>query len=179
MQGFVYIVDADESYRADVQRRLEKAGYQVEVYSSGRQLLDRLPTENDPSCVLLDLRLPDTSGIELQGRLRELGSTLPIVFFSASTDTAATVRALKGGAVDFLTKPVECNELLRAIKKALEHHRNLCQARSTLDEFRAGLVSLTPRERQVFGFVVRGKLNKQIAVQLGMAERTVKAHRHA
>ncbi|MBR1120975.1 response regulator transcription factor [Bradyrhizobium lablabi] len=178
MTSRVHVVDDDESFRAAIERRLKLAGYQVASYPSGQQLLDRLPEENEPGCILLDVQIPGLSGPELQDRLNEVGSTLPIVFLTGHADTPTTVRTIKAGAEDFLTKPVESEQLLRAIERALARHTHLRCERQKLDQMRALVAELTPRERQVFDLVVRGKLNKQIAHELGATERTIKAHRH-
>lgn len=178
MPGCVHIVDDDDSFRTSIERRLKLAGYAVASYPSGQQLLDRLPDEREPGCILLDVRIPGLSGPELQGRLNELGSTLPIVFLTGHADTPTTVRTIKAGAEDFLTKPVESEQLLGAIERALARHAAVRDERHRIEEMRALVAALTPRERQVFGLVVRGKLNKQIAYELGATERTIKAHRH-
>lgn len=178
MPGRVYVVDDDASFRNAIERRLTLAGYQVATYPSAQQLLDSLPDENEPGCILLDVRIPGLSGPELQVRLNALGSTLPIVFLTGYADTPTTVRAIKAGAEDFLTKPVESEELLGAIERALARHAVTRGEQSRLDEMRTLLAALTARERQVFGLVVRGRLNKQIAHELGTTERTIKAHRH-
>ena len=178
MPGRVHVVDDDDSFRTAIQRRLKLAGYQVATYPSAQQLLDRLPDENEPGCILLDVRMPGLSGPELQGRLYELGSTLPIVFLTGHGDTPTTVQTIKAGAEDFLTKPVEPKQLLGVIERALARHATARGERRRLEEMRALVAALTPRERQVFGLVVRGKLNKQTAHELGATERTIKAHRH-
>lgn len=178
MLGWVHIVDDDDSFRTAIERRLKLSGYQVATYPSAQQLLDRLPDENEPGCILLDVRIPGLSGPELQGRLNELGSTLPIVFLTGYADTATTVRTIKAGAEDFLTKPVESEQLIAAIDRALARHASTRGDRNRLEQMRELVAALTPRERQVFGLVVRGRLNKQIAHELGATERTIKAHRH-
>lgn len=178
MQGRIHVVDDDASFRTAMERRLKLAGYEVATYPSAQQLLDCLPDENEPGCILLDVRIPGLSGPELQGRLNELGMTLPIVFLTGHADTPTTVRTIKAGAEDFLTKPVESAELLGAIERALARHAAVRGERGRIDEMRVLVAALTPRERQVFDLVVRGKLNKQIAHELGTTERTVKAHRH-
>ncbi len=178
MPGRIHVVDDDASFRTAIERRLKLAGYQVLTYPSAQQLLDRPPDESEPGCILLDVQIPGLSGPELQGRLNELGSTLPIVFLTGHADTPTTVRTIKAGAEDFLAKPVESGQLLGAIERALARHSTLRGERQRLDEMRALVATLTPRERQVFLLGVRGKLNKQIAHELGTTERTVKAHRH-
>src|SRR3954451_16391647 len=120
--GRVYVVDDDPSFRTAIERRLTKAGYVVATYSSAQDLLDRLPSEIEPGCILLDVRLPGLSGPELQARLSQLGSTLPIIFLTGHTDIPTTVRTMKAGAEDFLTKPVSSKELLQAVERAMAHH---------------------------------------------------------
>jgi len=178
MQGCVHIVDDDASFRKAVERRLTKAGYEVATYASAQQLLDSLPTESLPSCVLLDVPMPELSGPELQERLTELGSTLPIIFLTGHPDIPTTVRTIKAGADDFLTKPVSSDDLLHAVERAIAHHRVTFGLKSKLDVVRAHLAALTPRERQVFALIIRGNTNKQVACALGCTERTIKAHRH-
>ena len=177
MPGLVHVVDDDASFRTAIERRLKKAGYEVVTYPSAQHLLDRLPSENELGCILLDVRIPGLSGPELQGRLSELGSTLPIVFLTGYPDVPTTVRTIKAGAEDVLTKPVSSDELLRAIERAIAHHEAARELKSKLDIIRAHISRLTPREREVFELVVRGKTNKQIANALGATERTIKAHR--
>ena len=178
MVGRIHIVDDDDSFRTAMERRLKLSGYQVATYPSAQQLLDHLPDESEPGCILLDVRIPDLSGPELQGRLNELGSTLPIVFLTGYADTPTTVLTIKAGAEDFLTKPVESEQLIGAIERALVRHAQMRGEWHRLEEMRALVGTLTPRERQVFGLVVHGRLNKQIAHELGATERTIKAHRH-
>jgi FixJ family two-component response regulator len=160
-----------------IQRRLEKAGYRVVTYASAQQLLDKRPDENGPGCILIDVRMPGLSGPELQSRLTELGSTLPIVFLSAYTDVSTTVHAIKAGAEDFLIKPVNSDQLLGSIEKAIARHETALPLKGELEALRARLSTLTPRQRQVFEIIVRGKTNKHAARELGSTERTIKAHR--
>ena len=178
MQGCVHIVDDDASFRTAMERRLKHADYEVAAYPSARHLLDRLPSEGEPGCILLDVRIPGMSGPELQERLNELGSTLPIIFLTGYLDIPATVRAIKAGADDFLTKPVSSDDLLGAIARAIALHKETRGLKSKLDVVRAHVATLTPREREVFLLVIRGAPNKQVARALGCTERTVKAHRH-
>jgi len=161
-----------------MERRLKQAGYEVATYPSALHLLINLPVESVPSCMLLDVRIPDLDGPGLQKRLSELGSTLPIIFLTGNPDIPTTVRAIKAGADDFLTKPVASDDLFRAIEKAFANHRTLRDLKDKLDSVRARVGRLTPREREVFELVIRGDLNKQIARALGCTIRTVKAHRH-
>jgi len=178
LPGLVHVVDDDASFRTAMQRRLKKAGYEVAIYPSAQDLLDRLPDENESGCILLDVRIPGLSGPQLQDRLGELGSTLPIVFLTGHADVQTTVRAIKAGAEDFLTKPVASGDLLAAVERALAHHQAGRSQRDQLDAVRANVALLTPRERQVFELVIRGKTNKQVGNALGATERTIKAHRH-
>lgn len=178
MPRTVHIVDDDASFRTAIERRLKKAGYEVTAYPSAQQFLDQLPQEDQPGCILLDVRIPNLSGPELQEKLGSLGSTLPIVFLSGYADVSITVKTIKAGAEDFLTKPVSSEQLLGAIEKAMAHQETVRGLKQKLDMLRAQLGTLTPRERQVFDRVVQGKINKQIAQQLGATERTIKAHRH-
>ncbi len=178
MPSVVHVVDDDASFRTAIERRLRKAGYEVATYPSAQHLLDHLPDEQGSGCILLDVRIPGLSGPELQGRLRELGSSLPIVFLSGYADVPTTVQAIKAGANDFLTKPVSSDQLLGAIRQAIVHHEAVRDAKGRLEVVRAHLASLTPREREVFELVVRGKTNKHVARELGTTERTIKAHRH-
>jgi FixJ family two-component response regulator len=177
LPGIVYVVDDDASFRTAIQRRLEMAGYRVVTYASAQQLLDRCPDENGPGCIVLDVRLPGLSGPELQSRLTELGSTLPIVFLSAYADVSTTVKAIKAGADDFLIKPVNSDQLIGAIEKALARHETALALKGELETLRARLSTLTPRQRQVFEIIVRGKTNKHAAREVGSTERTIKAHR--
>jgi FixJ family two-component response regulator len=176
--GFVHVVDDDATFRTAIERRLKEAGYEVATYASAQHLLDRLPNESELGCILLDVRIPGLSGPELQGRLSELGSTLPIVFLTGHPDVPTTVRTIKAGAQDFLTKPVSSDELFQAIERAIAHHQVTRGLNSKLDMVRARIGTLTPRERQVFELVIRGQTNKQIGNALGTTERTIKAHRH-
>ena len=178
MRGLVHVVDDDASFRAAIERRLKKEGYDVAVYPSGQDLLDHPPNESEPGCILLDVRIPGLSGPQLQDRLSELGSTVPIVFLTGYADVQATVRAIKAGAEDFLTKPVSSEDLLAAVERALARQVAARSQRDKLDAMRATIAMLTPREREVFELVIRGKTNKQIGNVLGATERTIKAHRH-
>jgi FixJ family two-component response regulator len=178
MHACVHIVDDDASFRTALERRLKLAGYRVATYASARQLLDQLPGDEEAGCILLDVRIPGMSGPELQTRLNELESTLPIVFLTGHADTATTVQAIKAGAEDFLTKPIASVQLIEAIDRAVARHELARSRRTRVESLRALLAKLTPRERQVFDMIVRGRINKQIGYELGTTERTIKAHRH-
>jgi FixJ family two-component response regulator len=174
----VHIVDDDASFRTALGRRLRKSGYDVATYPTAQHLLNDLSDESGLGCIILDVRLPDMSGPELQRRLVERGSTLPILFITGHPDIAITVSTIKAGAEDFLTKPIKSEQLLRTVERAIAHHRTSRELKVKADVLHARLLTLTPRERQVFGLVVQGKINKRIAHQLGASERTIKAHRH-
>jgi len=178
LPGLVHVIDDDASFRTAIERRLKLAGYDVETYSSAQQLLDRLPGVEKPGCILLDVQMPGLSGLDLQSCLIERGSILPIIFVTGYADTPATVRAIKAGAEDFLTKPASSGQLIDAIERAMTRYESARRQRNELNSFRGLVATLTPRERQVFNLIVRGKINKQIAHELGTTERTVKAHRH-
>ena len=178
MPGLVHVVDDDESFRTAIERRLKLAGYEVATYASSQALLESSPNDEQAGCILLDVRIPGLSGPDLQARLVASGSTLPIIFLTGHADTPTTVRAIKAGAEDFLAKPVSSEQLIEAIERALASQRASRAQRSRLDAFRNLLATLTQRERQVFDLIVRGRINKTIAHELGTTERTVKAHRH-
>jgi FixJ family two-component response regulator len=177
LPGIVYVVDDDASLRTTIQQLLEAAGHRVITYASAQQLLDQRPDENSPGCILLDVRMPGLSGPEVQGRLTEFGSTLPIVFLTGYMDIMVTVKALKAGADNFFIKPVRSDELLKALEKAIARHETALALKGELQTLRARLSTLTPRQRQVFEIIVRGKKNKKAARELGCTERTIKAHR--
>ena len=177
LPALIHIVDDDASFRTTTGRLLRVCGYDVVMYELAEQLLERLPDDAHPSCILLDVKIPGLSGPELQDRLAELGSTLPIVFLTGHGDVSTTVRAIKAGAEDFLTKPVSKDKLIDAIERAVARSRAMREKSDQLTALRTLISALTPRERQVFEQVARGKMNKQIAVELGTTERTIKAHR--
>ena len=178
MPSVVYIVDDDLSFQTAIRRRLQLAGYEVQIYSSAEQFMDQQPDDSRLGCLLVDVRMPGLGGPELQARLHEAGSTLPVVFVSACNDINTVVQTVKAGAEDFLVKPVTSDVLLAAIERAIARHDASRKLQSELDVLRTHVATLTPRERQVFGLVVRGRINKQIAFELGPTERTIKAHRH-
>jgi FixJ family two-component response regulator len=178
LPSVVYIVDDDLSFQTAIRRRLQLAGYEVQIYSSAEQFMDQQPDDSRLGCLLVDVKMPGLGGPELQARLHEAGSTLPVVFVSAYNDINTVVQTVKAGAEDFLLKPVTSDVLLAAIERAIARHDISRKLQSELNLLRAHVATLTPRERQVFGLVVQGKLNKQIAFALGPTERTIKAHRH-
>jgi RNA polymerase sigma factor (sigma-70 family) len=177
LPAVVHVVDDDASFRVAIGRLLSASGYEVVLYESARLLLDRLPDERSAGCILLDVKMPGLSGPELQTRLREAGSKMPIVFLTGNGDIPTSVRAIKAGAEDFLTKPIEKDRLFGAIERATARYQSAREENDRLNTLRARIATLTPREQQVFELVVRGKRNKQIASELGVAERTIKVYR--
>ncbi len=171
----VHVIEDDESSRIASSRLLKTAGYVVRVYSTGAEFLAQLPTE--PGCLVLDLRLPGPSGLDLQQRLTTAENPLPIVFLTGHGDVPKTVRAMKAGAVDFLTKPVDAPVLLDAVARAIARDAENRVVRARQYDARARYSRLTPRERDVFAHLISGQLNKQIGYDLGISERTTKIHR--
>ena len=172
----VFVVDDDVSVCVALSRLMRAAGLQVETFGTAADLLsaDRL---KDADCLVLDVHLPDLSGLELQAELTQLGLELPIVFITGRGDIPMSVRAMKAGALEFLTKPFDDQQLLDAIEQGIARCQSAKQREETLLGLQRRCESLTPRERQVFALVVQGLLNKQIAGELGTAEKTVKIHR--
>ena len=172
----IHVVDDDRSFRTAVMRLLRAAKYEVRSYGSAAEFLDS-DSSAAPGCILLDLQMPKVSGLDLQQSLAQMEERLPIIFLTGHGDIPASVRAMKAGAVDFLTKPVRREALLTAIENALGVDARGRAARAVLRELQERYERLTPREHEVLAHVVSGKLNKQIAFDLGAAERTIKAHR--
>jgi FixJ family two-component response regulator len=174
----IHVVDDDASFRTAISRQLRVCGYEVVPYESAKQLLERVPADVGSCCILLDVQIPDLSGPELQARLANLGSTLPIIFLTGHGDIPTSVHAIKAGAEDFLTKPVCMFTLAATIEIAVKRHLAVRTRDARVEKLRAVIATLTSRERAVFELVVRGRMNKQIAHELGIKERTIKAHRH-
>ncbi|MDO9461205.1 MAG: response regulator [Alphaproteobacteria bacterium] len=174
----IHVVDDDASFRTSMSRLLVASGYQTAIYASARAFLEKLPV-HDAGCILLDLHMPDVNGFELQKHLAESCNVLPIVFVTAHGDIKAGVQAIKAGAEDFLPKPVAKDALFQCVERALVRNAERRQQQDRLRSMRALVASFTPREAEVFALVVRGKLNKQIAHELGTTVRTIKAHRQA
>jgi FixJ family two-component response regulator len=172
----IHIVDDDLSFRTAVTRLLRAAKYEVRGYASAAEFLESAPSA-ELGCILLDLRMPGASGLDLQQSLSRMEERLPIIFLTGHGDIPASVRAMKAGAVDFLTKPVRREALLTAVQDGLGLDAKSRAARAASRELTARYESLTPREQEVLAHVLSGKLNKQIAYDLGTAERTIKAHR--
>jgi FixJ family two-component response regulator len=172
----IHVVDDDESFQTAIARLLRAAGYDVRIYANvGNFLLARL--DEAPGCILLDVRMPGFNGLDLQEALAMRTDTLPIIFLSGYGDVPSTVRAMKAGAIDFLTKPVQRQPLLDAIQNALAHDAGERVHKEQLKNWRACYGTLTTREVEVFERVIVGKMNKEIAGELSAAERTIKAHR--
>ena len=172
----VYVVDDDDSLRKAVTRLLHASGYEVRAYASaGDFVLSH--RDNRRGCVLLDVRMPGPSGLDLQEALAKEDEPLPVIFLTAYGDAPTIVRAMKSGADDFLTKPIKREALLKAIRTALARDITLHTSRTQLRELRVCFTKFKPREREVLELVVAGRLNKQIAAELGIAVRTVKVHR--
>jgi FixJ family two-component response regulator len=172
----VFLVDDDASVRKSLSRLISEAGYKVQAYASAREFLAREPAAG-PSCVVLDVRMPGVTGLDLQETLTSAVHELPIIFITGHGDISMSVKAMKAGAVDFLTKPFAAKDLLDAIRRAVAKDSRDLDSEARDDEIRARVKLLTPRESQVFALVVTGMLNKQIAAQLGIGEKTVKVHR--
>ena len=172
----VYVVDDDASVRKSVGRLLRTAGLQVEAFASADEFLAH-PSSNETACLLLDLKMPGRNGLELQEALVAARKPIPIVFVSGHGDIPASVRAMKGGAVDFLTKPYSVEELLEAVERAMAKDKRDRREQAQVTELESRARALTPREAEVLRLVVRGLLNKQVAAELGISEKTVKVHR--
>jgi RNA polymerase sigma factor (sigma-70 family) len=172
----VFVVDDDPSVRKSLTRVIAAAGYAVEAFASAREFLERAPAMG-ACCLVLDVRMPGVTGIDLQKTLAQAVHRIPVVFITGHGDVAMSVAAMKAGAVDFLTKPFASKDLLAAIERAVDKDTRNLGAEARTEELQARVRTLTPRERQVFALVVTGMLNKQIAAELGIVEKTVKVHR--
>lgn len=172
----IFIVDDDPSVRKSLSRLLSKIGLLTETFPTAQAFLDRGAC-NGPACLILDIRMPGLSGLDLQKELRRINRTLPIIFITGHGNVPLSVQAMKAGAVDFLEKPFEEQTLIDAVHKAIDVNRKALQDAAEIREVLARIDSLTGREREVLQLVVEGMLNKQIAAELGTTERTIKAHR--
>jgi len=173
----VFLVDDDASVRRALARLLKSAGHQVQTFASAREFLGTNADTEEAACLVLDVRMPGLTGIDLQRELQTMNRNLPIVFITGHGDIPMSVKAMKGGAVDFLPKPVKDTDLLRAIAQALARAHHDRVERRELEQIQQRVKKLTPREREVMSLVVRGLLNKQIAFDLGTVEKTIKVHR--
>jgi len=172
----VFIIDDDSGVRQAVQDLVESVGLRAESFATGQEFLNRKRT-SDPSCLVLDVRLPQMSGLDFQRKLADFGMQIPIIFITAHGDIPMSVRALKMGAVEFLTKPFRDQDLLDAIQQALQRDRAAQEQWAEVHELHERHQALTAREREVMTLVVSGMLNKQIAAEIGASEATVKIHR--
>ena len=172
----VFIVDDDLSVRRSTERLIRSAGFKVLTFTSAREFLANQRPQG-PACLVLDVRMPGLSGMDLQRELTQSGIHIPIIFITGHGDIPMSVRAMKAGAVEFLTKPFRSRSLLEAVRAAIETDRSAHKARSETGELRQRYEQLTPREREVMALVVAGQLNKQVASELATTERTIKFHR--
>ena len=176
LDPIVFVIDDDRMIRDGLQSLIRSVGLRVETFASAQEFLGA-KRPDAPACLVLDVRMPGLSGLDLQLKLRDGGIPIPIIFITGHGDIPMSVRAMKAGAHEFLTKPVRGQDLLDAVQKAIASDRTLRKERQEVDEIRGRFESLTPREKEVLDLVVAGLLNKQIADQLGMSELTVKTHR--
>jgi FixJ family two-component response regulator len=174
----IHVVDDDASFRTSMSRLLQAQGYQTALYASGNAFLEHLPA-GEAGCILLDLQMAGVQGFELQEQLAKIGNILPIIFLTAHGDIRAGVQAIKAGAEDFLPKPVAPQALFECVERAFARNAEQRRQQGRLGAMRRLVASFTPREAEVFALFVKGKLNKQIAHELGTTVRTIKAHRHA
>lgn len=173
----VFVVDDDASVRNSLLRLLRSGGYAAETFASAKEFLASGRHQQSPGCLVLDVRMPGLTGMELQERLRALNSPLAIIFITGHGDVPMSVQAMKSGAVDFLQKPFDDTQLLAAVARAITKNAHDRQTRDEIDSIRERLTKLTPREREVLELVVTGMLNKQVAADLGTVEKTIKVHR--
>jgi len=173
----VFVVDDDASVRKGLLRLLKSAGYRPESCASAEEFLERWERDPAPGCVLLDIQMPGLDGLQLQQKLQACAVSIPIIFITGHGDIPSSVSAMKAGAVDFLPKPIHDEDLLRAVREAIQQDRKERTERAERDAVAERFQTLTPREREVMALVVRGMLNKQIAFSLGASEKTVKIHR--
>ena len=176
-EAVVFVVDDDAPTRESLNNLIRSVGLKAELFASAQEFLRSEPA-NVPSCLVLDVRMPGLSGLDLQARTGEAGVDIPIIFITGHGDIQMSVRAMKAGAVEFLTKPFRDQDLLDAIQQALERDRKAREQQAEIQELRTRFASLTPREQEVMARVVTGLLNKQIGAELGTSETTVKIHRH-
>ena len=175
-KGVVFVVDDDASVRRGLGSLFRSAGLNVEVFASAAEM-EQSPRSETANCLVLDVRLPTLNGVELQEHLARSNRKIPIIFITGHADVPTTVRAMKGGAIDFLTKPVDGRAILGAVSTAIDRDRIRRESESIGKTLRVTFETLTPREREVMGFVTSGLMNKQIAAEMGLREITVKIHR--
>ena len=172
----VYVIDDDASVRKALQRLLRSAGYDAVAFASAIEFLD-FTCPDIPGCLVLDIKMPQLNGLQLQDRLAPMNISLPIIFITGHGTVPDSVKAFKAGAIDFLQKPFEDTDFLETVSRGVEKHRRLLQEEKRIKILRARLETLTDREREIFSLVTTGMLNKQIAFDLGISEKTVKVHR--
>lgn len=172
----VFVIDDDADVRASIQGLLKSAGLRSECFETAEEFLEKKPSDG-PGCLILDVSLPGISGLDFQQKLRSAGSQIPIIFITGHGDIPTSVKAMKSGALEFLTKPFDDAELLSAVEQAIDRDAATRQAQAHLINLRSRYQTLTPREQEVLKLVVRGKLNKQVAADLGIQEITIKVHR--
>lgn len=172
----VFVIDDDGSVRKGLSRLLRSLGFDVETFPSAEAFLKREPFEG-VGCIILDIRMPGLDGMALQDQLSKAGSSLPIIFVSGHGDIATSVRAMKRGAIDFLPKPFDDEELIEAVKSAVAKDVQVISERTEIDHALQHVQRLTPREHEILRYIIAGMLNKQIGFKLGIAEKTVKIHR--
>jgi FixJ family two-component response regulator len=172
----VFVVDDDTSVRTALKRLIQSVGFQVETFDSAQAFLEH-GSHDGPACLILDVRMPEMSGIELQQQLTRVGLGMPIVFITGHGNIPMSVKAMKAGALDFIEKPFEDQKLIDAINLAIKKNKKFRTEQAEINDLQRRVDSLTPREHEVFILVVSGMLNKQIAFDLGMSEKTVKVHR--
>lgn len=172
----VFVVDDEPSVRRGLNRLLKAAGYSVEVFATAREFLERGAAE-ELACLVLDVKMPDLNGLELQQALTEANRPVPIIFVTGHGDIPTSVRAMRAGATDFLSKPFDASDLIAAIERALETARQQQMEQAERSQVEQRLAALTPREQEVLRQVITGQLNKQIAASLGASEKTIKVHR--
>ena len=178
MPALVHVVEPDAASQAEIDRLLQARGYQTRAYGSADEILGKITDHEDPGCIVIDMQARDEGALDLFDRLSKTGSSLPVIFLAGHSNVRAGVQAIKAGAEDFFTKPVEREEFIGAVDRAIARHRLATERDGWVRRVTTRLQRLTRRERQVFDLVVRGRMNKQVAFDLGTTERTVKAHRH-
>lgn len=174
--GTVFVIDDDPNVRASIQGLLKSAGLRCECFETAEQFLEKEPSDS-PGCLILDVSLPGISGLDFQEKMQKAGRHIPIIFITGHGDIPMTVRAMKSGALEFLTKPFNNPDLLSAVEQALDRDSAARQAQAHLNALRNRYQKLTPREQEVMGLVVTGMLNKQVAAELGTREITIRVHR--
>lgn len=175
-EGTVFVIDDERDVRDALERLLRSEGWKVQAYAAAKDFLDA-PAAQGVGCILLDVNMPGMSGPELHDHLHQLGVGLPVIYLTGQASVPVSVQAMKKGAVDFLEKPIDADALFPALELAISRHRQSCETNDRVSEINQRLASLSAREREVFNLVVLGRLNKQIAGELNIAEKTVKVHR--